>query len=264
MNVAHIATTVNLTKEPTRIKTTRLTEAIDCEHFNDATKLFRVTALSLKFVRNLKAARNQRNEPQDTTPTLTVEEISEAKSLWIREIQEPMKHEKNFENLKQQLGLYSGEDDILRCKGRLGNAPLDIATRYPILLPRQHHVTRLIVEACHRKVNHGGVKETLLELRSEYWAPKGRQLVKKTLHQCIICKKLEGLPYMAYKKVELPETRVTDVPACIHVRRSGFRRPVVYEDHHRYSQNIYLLIYMRYVKSNTPGTSPRLILRSVH
>ena len=79
-----------------------------------------------------------------------------------------MKHEKNFENLKQQLGLYSGEDDILRCKGRLGNAPLDIATRYPILLPRGHHVTRLIVEACHRKVNHGGVKETLVELRSEY------------------------------------------------------------------------------------------------
>lgn len=129
----HLATTVNLTKEPMRIKTTRLTEAIDCVQFNDAMKLSRVTALSLNFVRNLMAARNQRKEPQDTTPTLTVEEIKEAKSLWIREIQEPMKHEKNFENLKQQLGLYSGEDDILRCKGRLGNAPLDIATRYPIL-----------------------------------------------------------------------------------------------------------------------------------
>lgn len=166
-NVAHAATTVNLTKEPTRIKTIKLTEAIDCEQFNGATKLFRVTALSLKFIRNLKAARNQRRELQNTKPTLTVEEISEAKRLWIREIQESIKHEKNFENLKKQLGLYSGEDDILRCKGRLGNAPLDIATRYPILLPRRHHVTRLIVEACHRTVNHGGVKETLVELRSE-------------------------------------------------------------------------------------------------
>lgn len=211
-NVAHIATTVNLTKELTWIRTTRLTEAIDCEQFNDATKLFRVTVLSLKFFKNIKAARNQRKEPQDTTPTLTVEDISETKSLWIREIQGPMKHEKNFENLKQQLGLYSGQDDILRCKGRL-----DIATRYPILLSRQHHVTRLIVEACHRKVNHGGVKEILVELRSEYWAPKGRQLVKRTLHQCVICKKLEGLPYKAYKRAELPETRVTDVPAFTQV-----------------------------------------------
>ena len=128
------------------------------EQFNNATKLFRMTALSLRFIRNFRAARNQRREPQNTKPTLTVEEISEAKILWIREMQELMKHKKNFENLKQQLGLYSGGDDILTCKGRLGNAPLDIATRYPILLPRRHHVTRLIVEACHRKVNHGGVK----------------------------------------------------------------------------------------------------------
>ena len=61
------------------------------------------------------------------------------------------------------------------------------------------------------------MEETLVELRSEYWVPKGRQLVKKTLHQCVICKKLEGLPYKASKRAELPETRVTDVPAFTHV-----------------------------------------------
>ena len=108
-----------------------------------------------------------------------------------------MKPEENFGNLKQHFGLFIGEVGILRCKGRLGKAPLDITAGYPILLPRRHHVTRLIVEACHRKGNHGGVKETLIEFRSEYWVPKGRQLVKKTLHQCVICKKLEGLPYKA-------------------------------------------------------------------
>ena len=128
-----------------------------------------------------------------------------------------MKPEENFGNLKQHFGLFIGEDGILRCKGRLGKAPLDITAGYPILLPRRHHVTRLIVEACHRKGNHGGVKETLIELRSEYWVPKGRQLVKKTLHQCVICKKLEGLPYKAPMGAELPETRVIDVPAFMHV-----------------------------------------------
>jgi len=55
------------------------------------------------------------------------------------------------------------------------------------------------MEACQRKVNHGEVKETLAELRSEYWVSKGRQLVKKMLHQCVICKKLEGMPYKAPK-----------------------------------------------------------------
>ncbi|XP_022777805.1 uncharacterized protein LOC111319262 [Stylophora pistillata] len=154
-----------------RIKTIKLSEAIDFEQFSNATKLFRVTALILKFIRNVKVARNRRREPQNKKPTLTVEEISEAKSLRIREIQEPMKHEKNFENLKQQRGLFSKDGKILKCKGRLGNAPLDI---------------------------------------------QGRQLLKKTPHQCVICKKL-GLPYKAPKRADLPETRVTDIPTFTHV-----------------------------------------------
>ena len=51
---------------------------------------------------------------------------------------------------------------------------------------------------------------------------------------------------------------------CVHARGSGFHRPIIYEDHQRYTQNVHLPIYMCYVKSYTPGTSPRLIVRSVH
>ena len=45
-----------------------------------------------------------------------------------------MKHEKNLENLEQQLCLFSDDDNILKRKGRLGNAPLNSAARYPTLL----------------------------------------------------------------------------------------------------------------------------------
>ena len=41
--------------------------------------------------------------------------------------------------------------------------------------------------------------------------------MKKTLHQCVIYKKLEGLPYKVSKRADLPETWVTDVPAFTHV-----------------------------------------------
>ena len=208
---------VNLTQEPSPRNPVKLTEVIDCERFSNATKLFRVTALSLKFIRNLKSAKNERKEAQSKEITLTAEEISEAKVLWISEMQKPLEREANFENLKRQLGLFRGEDSLLKCKGRLGNAPLSVTTRYPALLPRRHHVTRLIVEACHRKSNHAGVKETLVELRSEYWIPKGRQFVKKILHQCVTCKKLEGMPYRPPPSADLPETRVTGSPAFKHV-----------------------------------------------
>lgn len=168
---------VILTTEPS--DPVKLTENIDYERFSDATKLFRVTALSLKFIRNLKLARNGRKESQSKQITVTVEEISEAKVLWIREVQKPLEREKNFENLKLQLGLFRDQDSILRCKGRLGNAPLNVAARYPALLPRQHHVIRLIVESCHRKVNHDGVKETLVEVRTTFWIPEGETLREK-------------------------------------------------------------------------------------
>ena len=214
----HVSTMVSLPEEFAPSKPVQLTNIIDCERFSDATKLFRVTALSLKFIRNLKSAKNLRREPQNTKPaTLTSEEIRKAKNLWIRELQKTMKHETSFEILKQQLGLISDEKHILKYKGRLGNAPLNATTRHPTLLPRRHHVTRLIVVARHRKMQHGGVKETLVELRSEYWIPEGRKLVKKILHHCVACKKLGGAPFRPPQSANLPETRVTGNPAFTHV-----------------------------------------------
>lgn len=48
-NLQGVTTMVNLTTEPN--DPVKLTEIIDYERFSDATKLFRVTALSLKFIR---------------------------------------------------------------------------------------------------------------------------------------------------------------------------------------------------------------------
>ena len=64
------------------------------------------------------------------------------------------------------------------------------------------------------------MEETLVELRSEYWVPKGRQLVKKTLHQ-----KQEGMPYKASKREDLPERRVTNVPKFTYMG-VDFARPL--------------------------------------
>ena len=211
----NVTTMINQTREP--YKPVNLSEAVDCERFSDSTKLFRVTALSLKFITNMKSAKNGRRELSSKQITLTAEEISEAKTLWILEVQRTLEGEKNFANLKPQLGLFKDEDGILKCKGRLGNAPLSVTTRYPILLPRRHHLTRLIVEACHRRTYHGGVKETLVEVRSNFWIPKRRQYVKMILHQCVVCKKREGLPYRPPPTADLPESRVSGAPAFNHV-----------------------------------------------
>ena len=109
--------------------------------------------------------------------------------------------------MKESLGVYEHEDGYLRCKGRLGRGKLPVDTKLPILLPNSHHFTDLVVQSAHEKVYHNGVREILLEIRSKYWIPKGRQIVKRILNKCLLCRKL-GLPYPPTAVSELPEFRV--------------------------------------------------------
>ena len=74
---------------------------------------------------------------------------------------------------------------------------------------KDHLLTRLIVVQAHQRVYHDCVKETLTELRSEYWLVKGRQFIKKVVHDCTICKKLEGKPCHPNAPPPLPDYRVT-------------------------------------------------------
>lgn len=59
------------------------------------------------------------------------------------------------------------------------NSDLQFDARRPILLPKNRRLTKLIIEACHRRVLHSGVRATLAELQSRYWVPMGKQVVKR-------------------------------------------------------------------------------------
>ncbi|GFU47194.1 integrase catalytic domain-containing protein [Trichonephila clavipes] len=49
-----------------------------------------------------------------------------------------------------------------------------------------------MVRDSHEKVFHGGVSETLLEIRELFWLIKGRQTVKNILKKCLICKRFSS------------------------------------------------------------------------
>ena len=91
-------------------------------------------------------------------------EYEEALDACIRSAQDEMKLENNFNKRAQSLGLYEDELGLLRCRGRIGKAKIAFETRFPILLPRSHHLTDLIINDAHERVYHNGVKETLAEI----------------------------------------------------------------------------------------------------
>ena len=63
--------------------------------------------------------------------------------------------------MKNQLNLFLDEKGLLRYGGRLQHADIPYATKYPLILPRNHTLTTLIMQDSHIRVCHNGVKETL-------------------------------------------------------------------------------------------------------
>ena len=96
------------------------------------------------------------------------------------------------------------------CKGRISHASLDYESRFPALLPKDSLFTKLVVEDCHVKLKHGLTKDTLAEVRSKYWIIKGRQLIRKIVHGCTVCRKFKGRCYKLPPVADLPSFRLEE------------------------------------------------------
>ena len=84
--------------------------------------------------------------------------------------------------------------------------------KYPILLPKESHLTRLIVEDRHKRVKHSGVQDTLLEVRETFWIPKGRRLVRTIIYKCVICRRLTAKSFKPPGPPPLPALRLSQMP----------------------------------------------------
>ena len=121
-----------------------------------------------------------------------------------------LKTRPQFGTWQQQLDLFMDDQGVWRCGGTLSNADIEFATRHPILLDSHHHLTTLIVCHAHARVGHNGVRQTLTEVGSRCWIPRGRSLVCKLLYRCVICHRFEGRPPVP---PPLPSFRLREAPA---------------------------------------------------
>jgi hypothetical protein len=188
--------------------------AIDIQRYSSLNQLLLVTVYTLKFLAIVElSVRENRSMAEVSTMVKELPvSIDEAEYIWIKEVQNQLYKDKNFQKWKAQLRLFADELGIWRCGGRLANADLPYQTKRPILLPGRHHFTVLVIRRAHERVFHNGVKETLNEMRARFWILKGRANVRKLIHQCVLCRRLEGQAYAAPQMPPLPYFRVTEEP----------------------------------------------------
>ncbi|XP_044574185.1 uncharacterized protein LOC123258381 [Drosophila ananassae] len=151
-------------------------------------KLLRILAYVLKFIR--------RNRRKSNTATLTFEEIHDARILYLRhaqdEFQADYKRLLNQQDLgnKSKLRTLSPQIDkhgLLRVGGRLGNSELPADVQHPIIMPKSHRITKLILEHEHRIHLHPGVSALFVIARQRYWVFGARNLIRKITHDCLKC-----------------------------------------------------------------------------
>ena len=99
----------------------------------------------------------------------------------MKQIQTLLVTDCKFEKTKTNLGIFVDEEGIYRCGGRLHKVSSSFECKHPAILPKNHHITELIIKDSHNKVYNKGLKEILNQVRSSYWITRGRQAIKKII-----------------------------------------------------------------------------------
>ena len=188
---------------------------IDTSRYSNIYRLLAVTAYVFRFVHNLRKEQHRVSGP------LLSSELVKARQHLIKGTQEMSYHEELSYLLKRQpkcpplirqLRLFLDNNKLIRCGGRIHNAPTTELAKFPVLLPANSSFTNLIIMDTHSKLHHGGVSITVTALRQVYWIPSIRQCVRKLLRRCVTCNKLKGKPFRAPDPPPLPKVRVTESP----------------------------------------------------
>ena len=156
---------------------------IDPSRFSSWPRLCRVTAYCLRFINNTRSER--------VCGPLLPGEIESAEHYWVKLVQSK---QEDWKDRYKDLAPYE-KDGIVRVGGRLTQSPLSYDENHPMLLPKEHVISKLVVKNVHNRVFHAGCERTLCEVRRKFWIVRGRNLVKKVVKDFVTCRRLRQYPY---------------------------------------------------------------------
>ncbi|XP_011686447.1 PREDICTED: uncharacterized protein LOC105449144 [Wasmannia auropunctata] len=105
------------------------------------------------------------------------------------------------------LNPFIDKNGILRVGGRLKNADMSYKIKHPILLPKDHTITKLVIRNEHIKNLHAGIQATMYAVRNKFWPISIKVTTRNIIKNCVTCFKLK--PSMTQTIMsDLPRSRV--------------------------------------------------------
>ena len=122
--------------------------------------------------------------------------------------------------LVSKLNLFLGQKDLIRSKGKIEkNVDLKYDDVNPLVMAKNHHLTKLPIHYAHCQSMHMGLQSTLNYLRIQgMWILKSRQGVSSVISDCIVCKRCNAHLQKYPGPAILPSPRVKSSVTFAHVR----------------------------------------------
>lgn len=180
--------------------------------FSSYLKLVRVVAWLLRFYHNTKSS-------SKLTGPLKALELDQATKRIVKKMQELefsdeikllTEHKPLSKSSKLiSLNVFLDSDGILRVGGRLRkHQTFEFDQKFPMIIPKKHHITSLIIRHFHKSSLHAGPELVLSLIRQKFWIPDGRSTVRKQLRQCVPCFRFSAKP-SSQMMGDLPSSRIT-------------------------------------------------------
>ena len=184
-----------VTTNPEVVKVTE--PIIDIMKFSKLSRLFQLTATVFKAKSLWKHEKKSESD-----------HMAAAQRYWVGLMQEEaFKDELTFlkdasknknkavPSLVNDLNLFLDSYGLIRSKGRISKTLyFSDEVKNPLLLAKNHPLTKLIIKDAHERCQHLGMPTTISFLRNAgYWVPKARQVTRPILSSCTICKKYNSI-----------------------------------------------------------------------
>ncbi|XP_062712542.1 uncharacterized protein LOC134289874 [Aedes albopictus] len=174
------------------------------ERFSRWTSLVRAVGYVHRYAQNLR--RTASKGSRQTGP-LSQEELAKAETTiyrWMqreryadevtvllqnkgKQLQEQQRLERT--SVIRKLSPFLDESCIIRSDSRIAAATfVAYDTRYPIILPKEHFGTRLLVDWYHRRYLHANSETVVNEIKQRFHISQLRSLVRKVAKECTPCK----------------------------------------------------------------------------
>ncbi|GIY24236.1 reverse transcriptase [Caerostris darwini] len=188
------------------------------QKYSSLSKLKGVAAYCLRFVNNCRISKDK------ITGFLNTSELNTAMNVLIKSVQfiefnnkiNALKRNQALSCRSKILSLnpFLNNSGIFRVSGRLRHANIAYGHKHPILLPKRHILTNLIVRYYHEILLYAGPQLVQSSIQEHYWIIGSKDVIRHLIRTCVKCYRIRA-SITNQMMSDLPTTRISPSPTFL-------------------------------------------------